>query len=87
MPGTCSNPWPFRRALKVPFASIRASDGIKVSKPHWCIKVDERTQLKFSSFHENKDGMVEESCEMFYKWRQGGNQANLPCHLCFHETN
>jgi hypothetical protein len=56
-------------------ASIRPSDGMKVQKPHWCIKVDEHTQLKFSSFHEHKDGMVEASCELFYKWKQGGNQV------------
>jgi hypothetical protein len=69
---TCFNPG---ERIFTDIASIRASAGIKVSKPHWCIKVDERTQLKFSSFHENKDGMVEESCELFYKWKQGGNQV------------
>jgi hypothetical protein len=68
---TCSSPG---ERVFTDISSI--GDGIKVSKPHWCIKVDERTQLKFSSFHEHKDGMVEESCELFYKWKQGGNQVN-----------
>jgi hypothetical protein len=54
-------------------ASIRPTNGMTVSKPHWCIKVDECTQLKFSSFHAHKDDMVKPSCEMFHKWSQGGN--------------
>jgi hypothetical protein len=58
-------------------ASIRPTDGIKVLKPHWCIKVDERTQMKFSSFHEHKDGMVESSCELFHKWKEGGNPVKF----------
>jgi hypothetical protein len=35
-------------------ASIRPTEGIQVAKPHWCIKVDERTQFKVSSFHAHK---------------------------------
>jgi hypothetical protein len=54
-------------------ASIRPVEGVKVNKPRWCIKVDETTQLKFSSFHAHKDEMVEPSCEMFYRWRQDGH--------------
>ena len=29
--------------------------------------------IKFSSFHAHKDDMVEPSCELFHKWKQGGN--------------
>jgi hypothetical protein len=36
--------------------------------PNWCIIVDERTQLKFSSFHEKKNGMVEPVCVQFDQW-------------------
>jgi hypothetical protein len=38
-----------------------------VAKPHWCIKLDERTQFIVSSFHAHKDDMVEERCELFEK--------------------
>jgi hypothetical protein len=54
-------------------ASVRPAEGMKVSKPYWCIKVDERTQMKFSSFHAHKDDMVESSCELFQKWKHQGN--------------
>jgi hypothetical protein len=48
-------------------ASIRPTEGVQVPKPHWCMKVDERTQFKVPSFHAHKDDMVEESCELFEK--------------------
>ena len=35
--------------------------------------VDERTQLKFSDFYTTKNGMVEPTCEQFYRWKQSGN--------------
>ena len=41
---------------------------VRVTKPHWRIIVDERTQLKVSDFFETKNGMVEPTCELFYKW-------------------
>jgi hypothetical protein len=53
-----------RERIYTDIASIGQSDGGKVQKPHWCIKVDEHTQLKFSTFHEHKDGMVEASCTL-----------------------
>jgi hypothetical protein len=34
--------------------------------------VDEKTQLKFSSFHATKRGMVEPTCEQFEKWKSEG---------------
>jgi hypothetical protein len=67
---TCKNPG---ERIYTDIASIRPTDGMSVAKPHWCIKVDERTQLKFSSFHKHKDDMVEESCELFSKWKSEGN--------------
>jgi hypothetical protein len=48
---TCSYPG---ERIFTDIASIRASDGIKVSKPHWCIKVDERTQLNLVRFMKTK---------------------------------
>jgi len=37
----------------------------RVPKPYWCIIVDERTQMKFSSFYSTKNEMVEPTCEFF----------------------
>jgi hypothetical protein len=56
-------------------ASIRPAKGISATKPQWCIKVDECTQLKFSSFHAHKDDMVEPSCELFHQWKHDGHQV------------
>jgi len=43
---------------------------VRVNKPHWRIIVDERTQLKVSNFFERKNGVVEPTCELFYKWKE-----------------
>jgi hypothetical protein len=56
---------------------VRPKEDTQLSKPFWCIKVDERTQIKFSSFHKHKDEMVESSCELFDKWKQGGNPVKF----------
>jgi hypothetical protein len=53
-------------------ASVKPKDGLVPSKPHWCIKVDEMTQMKFSTFYKHKDDMVEPSCELFHKWGNDG---------------
>jgi hypothetical protein len=31
----------------------------KPTNPHWLVVVDERTKLKFTSFHDHKGGMIE----------------------------
>ena len=58
-------------------ASVKPKEGVNPTKPHWCIKVDEKTQFKVSTFHKNKDDMVEPSCETFHKWKQGGNPVKF----------
>ena len=58
-------------------ASVKPKDGITPSRPHWCIKVDEKTQMKFSTFHKNKDDMVEPSCELFHKWNLAGKSVKF----------
>jgi hypothetical protein len=35
--------------------------------------VDERTGLKFSSFHQTKGGMVEPTCEKLHRWKEAGH--------------
>ena len=44
----------------------------KIFNGVWCIKVDERTQLKFSDFYNTKSGIVEPTLEKFNKWEQAG---------------
>ena len=54
-------------------ATIKSKTGFpKPTRSNWVIMVDERTQLKFSSFHETKNGMVEPACVKFDQWRQDG---------------
>ena len=36
------------------------------------LRVHEKTQLKFGSFHETKTGMVEPVCEQLNRWKQKG---------------
>gem|GEM_PF-6951265 len=50
---------------------------VRVTKPHWRIIVDERTQLKVSDFFETKNGMVEPTCELFYKWKEKGMPVKI----------
>jgi hypothetical protein len=44
----------------------RIKDGPLVAKPNWCIVVEERTNLKFSSFYKTKGGTVEPTCEQLH---------------------
>jgi hypothetical protein len=53
------------------------ADGPKVTKPHWRIMVDEKTQLKFSDFYESKSGMVEPTCEQFQRWKDKGKPVKF----------
>jgi hypothetical protein len=50
----------------------KVKDGPSVSRPNWRIMVDERTNLKLSAFYQTKKGMVEPTCEQFYRWKQAG---------------
>jgi hypothetical protein len=47
-------------------------NGPKVYMPNWLMIVDEQTELKYSIFHEKKDGMVEQTCKKFRKWQNDG---------------
>jgi hypothetical protein len=50
-------------------------DGPPVAKPNWCIMVEERTNLKISSFYKTKGGMVEPTCEQLHQWKLAGKQV------------
>jgi hypothetical protein len=49
------------KRIYLDISSIKGEkEGPKVNpKRHWCIMVDEATNLKFSDFYQTKDGMVE----------------------------
>jgi hypothetical protein len=51
----------------------KTKNGPKVTKPNWCVIVDERTGLKFLSFHQTKGGMVEPTCEKLHRWKEAGH--------------
>jgi len=54
-------------------ASLRFTDNNKISSnSNWKIMVDEKTQLKFSDFFNTKIGMVENTCQLLYKWKEQG---------------
>jgi hypothetical protein len=53
----------------------RIKDGPLVAKPNWCIMVEERTNLKFSSFYKTKGGMAEPTCEQLHRWKLAGKQV------------
>ena len=40
------------------------------SKPHMCMRVVAPMQLKFASFHQSKNGMIEPVCQQLHKWKQ-----------------
>ena len=50
---------------------------VNVTKPHWMMVVDERTGMKWSEFHETKNGMVEPTCEKWYRWQQSGMPVKI----------
>ena len=54
-------------------ATVKSKEGeSKVTRPNWCIMVDERTRLKFSDFFVTKNGMVEPTCEKLQRWKECG---------------
>ena len=45
---------------------------ITVNKPNWRLITDQRTGMKFSDFFATKNGMIEPTCEIFFKWKEAG---------------
>ena len=60
-------------------STIKAPKELKMSvaKPHWLMKVDERTEMKWSTFQSNKSDIVEPTCEEFRRWRQNGKPLGI----------
>jgi len=50
---------------------------VKLKQRNWCIMVDERTGLKYSSFHEKKSNMVEHVCRELHSWKQDGRPVKF----------
>lgn len=62
--------------IHLDLAKIKSREGLpKPTRPNWLIMVDEKTQLKFTSFHETKNGMVEPTCVQLDQWRQNGKEV------------
>jgi hypothetical protein len=55
----------------------KTKKGPKVYKGNWRIMVDESTQLKFTDFFDTKNGMVEETCEQLFRWKESGRGAEI----------
>ena len=49
----------------------------KITNPVWRLVVDERSTLKFTSFHATKDDMVEPTCEQFHAWKYIGKPVQI----------
>eukprot|EP00957_Ditylum_brightwellii_P083473 6345666-Ditylum_brightwellii.AAC.1 len=45
---------------------------VKVTKPNWCMMVEEKTGMKWSDFYPTKDTMIEPTCEQLNKWKANG---------------
>ena len=60
--------------VSLDISTIRAPKGVNVTvtKPNWRLIIDQRTQMKFSEFFATKDGMIEPTCEKFFKWQEAG---------------
>ena len=50
---------------------------VNITKPHWSLIVDERTGMKWSSFYEAKNDMVEPACVLFHKWKSAGKPVGI----------
>jgi len=49
-----------------------------MGKQNWYMMVDEMSNLKFSSFHTTKNGIVDHTCRMLSKWR---NENKVTKHI------
>ena len=61
---------------------------VNITKPHWLMMVDEKTDMKWSTFYAKKSDIIEPMCERFNKRKQevkpvaivrcdGGGEKNL----------
>ena len=60
--------------ISLDISTIRSPKGVEitVSKPNWRLIIDQRTGMKFSDFFATKNGMIEPTCENFFKWKEAG---------------
>jgi hypothetical protein len=65
--------------LYLDVSTIKGTDEIVVTNPVWLMKVDEATQMKFSSFHSSKNAIVEAACKQFNRWKQNGKPVQIIC--------
>ena len=68
--------------VHVDLSSVKAPKvlNVTITKPHWRLLVDERTEMKWSDFYATKDEMVEPTCEKFERWKAAGMPVkNVRC--------
>eukprot|EP00957_Ditylum_brightwellii_P002392 183609-Ditylum_brightwellii.AAC.1 len=60
-------------------STIKVSVNVKVTvtKLQWLILVDERTEMKWSMFHQRKSGFIETLCTKFQHWKDAGENKLL----------
>lgn len=63
--------------LYLDVSTIKGTNDHPVTNQVWLIKVDEATQMKFSSFQSSKNAIVESSCEQFKLWKQHGRAVRI----------
>ena len=64
---------PQTRRVFLDISSVKPVRDAKNTKtPYWRIIVHEGHGLKHSNFYSSKNGMIEPTCEKFYKWQQEG---------------
>ena len=66
-----------RMYLDIQTFKKKDEDAPNITKPHLCLRVLESTQLKFGSFHQAKNEMVEPVCQQLHKWKQKGKAVDV----------
>ena len=75
-------PKEINKRIHVDLSLVKAQKllNVTVTKPHWRMLVDERTEMKWSNFYATKDEMVEPTCVKFERWKEVGMTVkNIRC--------
>ena len=65
--------------VNLDISTIKTPKGVHVTvtKPQWRIITDQHTQMKFSNFYPKKSDKVEQTCELFQRWKQKGYPVRI----------
>ena len=52
--------------VHIDISSVKQPKAIDViiTKPHWIMIIDEKTEMKWSNFYKSKNGMIEPTCKV-----------------------